>query len=132
LDAARAWYLAQGGDLDSREAIDPRLFTDAMAFASLYRNAYGGPLGISIEEKAVRLQQRLDVSAMEGVELNYIQAASYVAWLCDTYSLDEVMQRYVLNDETKLNGKNYGDLKLEWIATLLDQGSGIPVPDSPE
>lgn len=132
LDAARAWYLAQGGDLDSREAIDPRLFTDAMAFASLYRNAYGGPLGISIEEKAARLHQRLEVSAMEGVELNYIQAASYVAWLCDTYGLDEVMQRYVLNDKTKLDGKNYEDLKLEWIATLIDKGSGIPVPDSPK
>ena len=132
LAAASAWYLAQGGELDSREDIDPRLFTDAMAFATLYRNAHGGPLGISIEEKAARLQQRLDVSVMEGVELNYIQAASYVAWLCDTYSLDEVMQRYVLNDETKLGGKNYEDLKRVWIATLMDKGSGIPIPDSPE
>jgi hypothetical protein len=132
LFAAKEWYLRQGGSLADEEAIDPRLFYDAIAFATMYRNAHDGPLGISIEEKYTRLTGRdYYLSDMEGLELNYTQAASYAAWLCDTYSMDTVMDKYVNNaDDTALEGKNFETLKAEWLAYLREKGEGIPIPDS--
>jgi len=132
LAAAKEWYLQQGGSLANEEAIDPRPFYDAIAFATMYRNAHDGPLGISIEEKYSRLTGRnYYISDMEGLELNYTQAASYVAWLCDTYSIDTVMAEYVNNDEgTALEGKDFETLKGEWLDYLRKKGEGIPIPDS--
>jgi hypothetical protein len=69
---------------------------------------------------------------MDGLELNYTQAASYIAWLCDTYSIDTVMAKYVNNDKTtSLEDKTYDELKQAWILELIAMGSGIPIPDSP-
>jgi hypothetical protein len=115
LVAAKDWYLQQGGSLADESAIDPRLFYDAIAFATMHRNAHDGPLGISIEEKYSRLTGRdYYRSDMEGLELSYTQAASYVAWLCDTYSMDAVMDKYVNNAEgTALEGKDFETLKAE-------------------
>ena len=129
LDTARAWYLQQGGSLDSEDVIDPRLFTDAVAFATMNRDAYGGVLGISIE---LKFQRYYEVSKMVGKELTDAQAASYVAWLCDTYSMDTVMKKYVNNEkDTALEGKDFETLKGDWLADLKAKGSGIPIPDSP-
>jgi hypothetical protein len=126
LDAAKALYLQQGGSLDSEDVIDPRLFTDAVAFATMNRDAYGGVLGISIEEKFERFY---DVSEMVGIDLTDAQAASYVAWLCDTYSMDTVMDKYVNNSEaTPLEGKDFTTLKAEWLAYLRENGKGIFIP----
>ena len=131
LFAAKEWYLQQGGNLADEDAINPRLFYDAIAFATMYRNAHDGPLGISIKEKYTRLTgQNYYMSDMEGLELNYTQAASYVAWLCDTYSLDTVMAKYVNNDEdTILEGKDFETLKQEWLDYLREKGEVIPIPD---
>lgn len=132
LFAAKEWYLQQGGSLADEDAIDPRLFYDAIAFATMFRNAHDGPLGISIEEKYSRLTGRnYYMSDMKGLELNYTQAASYVAWLCDTYSLDTVMAKYVNYDEgTVLEGKDFETLKGEWLDYLREKGEGIPIPNS--
>jgi len=132
LAAAKEWYLQQGESLADESAIDPRLFYDAIAFATMHRNAHDGPLGISIEEKYSRLTGRdYYRSEMEGLELSYTQAASYVAWLCDTYSIDTVMAKYVNNaEDTALAGKDFTILKAEWLAYLRERGEGIPVPES--
>jgi hypothetical protein len=132
LEAAKAWYLKQGGSLADEESIDLRLFTDAVAFATINHGAYGGPLGISIGERMAAQQPNYDLSGMEGLELNYTQAASYVAWLCDTFSLDTVMAKYVNKDtNTDLEGMDFETLKQAWLADLQAKGEGIPIPESP-
>jgi len=132
LGTAKEWYLQQGGIMENEDSIDPRLFTDAIAYATMYRNAYGGSMGLPIDEKYERLSPNFNLSEMDGLELNYTQAASYVAWLCDTYSLDAVMAKYVNNDErTALEGKDFEELKLEWMTDLQTKGAGIHIPDSP-
>jgi hypothetical protein len=133
LASAKEWYLSQGGSLQDQESINPRLFTDAIAFATIYRNAYDGPLGISIEEKYTRLFGRsFSTRDFDGLELSYTQAASFVGWLCDTYTVDVVMEKYVNHDEnTALEGMEYETLKQAWLADLKIRGKGIPIPDSP-
>ena len=128
LTAAKAWYLQQGGSLDSQEVIDPRLFTDAVAFATMDRGAYGGVLGIPIE---LKFQRYYDVSEMTGVDLTDAQAASYVAWLCDTYTIDTVMAKYVNNaEDTALEENDFPTLKQEWLDYLSEKGEGVPIPDA--
>ncbi len=132
MSAAIEWYLKQGGSINSVSVIDARLFTDAVAFATIYRMPHGGSMGISIYEKYNRLRPKLDLTKMDGLELNYSQAASYVAWLCDTYSLDTVLEKYVNNnDSTAIRDKSYEELKLEWLTELVANGGGIHIPESP-
>jgi hypothetical protein len=96
------------------------------------RGAHGGPLGMSIGYRAQHINPGLDLSDMVGLELSYTQAASYVAWLCDTYSLDSVMAKYVNKDtNTALEGMDYESLKQAWLADLKARGEDIPIPSSP-
>lgn len=125
LEAARQWYFAQGGRMDSEEAIDPRLFVDAVAFATLYRDAYGGSRGVPIGEK----YGHLSPDSQDGLELSYTQAASFVGWLCDTYTLGRVLDVYINRAEDRqLDGKTYEDLKSAWQADLIAKGEGIEIP----
>ena len=124
LEAAKQWYLAQGGRMESEEVVNPRLFTDAVAFATIYRDSYGG-LGLPMEKY-------LHPTGQEGLELSYTSAASFVAWMCDKYSLDRVLDVYVNHAENGLlDGKSYSELKSEWISDLRAKGAGIPVPGEP-
>lgn len=125
LEAAKQWYLAQGGQMDSEEIIDPRLFVDAVSFATIYRDAYAGSRGISIGEK----YSQINPSRQYGLELNYTQAASFVGWLIDTYTIDRVLDVYVNGTEARLlDGKTYEELKSEWLADLIAKGEGIAIP----
>jgi len=130
--AAKAWYLAQGGQMENEESTDPRLYADAVAFATMYRNAYGGSRGIPIGEKYKDLSIRINLDGQDGLELSYTQAASFIGWLCDTYSIDRVLDVYVNHAEDgKLDGKNYAELKSAWQAVLLVKGQGIEIPGTP-
>jgi hypothetical protein len=132
LETAKAWYLKQDGSLEDEDDIDMRLFTDAIAYATIDRIAYGGPLGMSIGVRAQHFNPGLDLSEMDGLEMTYTQAASYVAWLCDTYSIDTVMDTYVNDDSsTALGSMDYETLKGAWLDDLKTRGEGIPIPDSP-
>ncbi len=130
-EAAKAWYLTQGGLTDNSEDVDVRLFTDAIAFATMYRNAYPGTLGTPIGEK-YQIGPNSKLASLDGMELSYTQAASLVAWLCDTYTLDRVLNVYINGAEDGLlDGKTYAELKAEWQANLKSRGQGISIPDSP-
>ncbi len=68
----------------------------------------------------------------DGMELSYTTAASFIAWLCDTYSLDRVMDVYVNHAEDgMLDGKGYAELKADWLADLIAKGQGIDIPGAP-
>ncbi|MAT40916.1 MAG: hypothetical protein CL609_01145 [Anaerolineaceae bacterium] len=128
-NASKAWYLAQGGQMENEEVIDPRLYTDAVAFATMYRDAYGGSRGNPIGVKYSSLYPNYNLEDQNGLELSYTQAASFVAWLCDTYSIDRVLDVYVNQAEDGLlDGKTYQELKSEWQAYLLSKGEGITIP----
>lgn len=130
--AAVEWYLAQGGLMENEESVNPRLYTDAVSFATMYRDAYGGSRGIPIGVKYELLNPRLNIEGQDGLELSYTQAASFVAWLCDTYSIDRVLDVYVNGAEDGLlDGKTYDELKSEWHADLLSKGEGIAIQGSP-
>jgi len=131
-EAARKWYLLQGGKLDNEESIDPRLFTDAVAFATMVRDAHGGSMGIPIGVKYENLYPDKRFANHEGWELSYTQSASFIAWLCDTYSIDRVLDVYVNGAEGgKLDGKSYEDLKSIWLDVLRSKGQGIQIPGQP-
>ncbi len=132
LEAAKQWYLAQGGRMETEEVVDPRLFTDAVAFATIYRDAHDGARGLPIGKKYKIIVPGLDLKGQEGLELSYTSAASFIAWMCDKYSLDRVLDVYVNHAEDGLlDGKSYSELKSEWIADLRAKGAGIPVPGEP-
>ncbi len=131
LNAAKEWYLAQGGQIENEESTDPRLYTDAVSFATMYRDVPGA-LGISIGEKYDLLVSGFQLKGQDGLELSYTQAASMIAWLCDTYTLDRVLNVYVNGAEDGLlDGKTYAELKAEWQAGLKSRGQGIAIPGSP-
>jgi hypothetical protein len=131
-EAAKAWYLVQGGQMENEESIDPRLYSDAVAFATINRDAHGGSRGIPIGEKYDLLVPGFHNKGQDGVELSYTQAASFVAWLCDTYSIDRVLDVYVNHAEDGLlDGKTYEELKSEWQADLISKGQGIDIPGKP-
>lgn len=131
-EAAKAWYLAQGGQMEDEESVDPRLYTDAVSFATLYREAHGGSRGISIGMKYDLLVPGFRLEGQDGMELSYTQAASFIAWLCDTYSLNRVLDVYVNHAEDgKLDGKSYAQLKSAWLAGLRSKGQGIAIPGMP-
>lgn len=131
LEAAKQWYLAQGGRMETEEVVDPRLFTDAVAFATIYRDANGQrtvPMGVKFKAR----NPDFNPEGQEGLELSYTSAASFVAWMCDKYSLDQVLAVYVNHAENGLlDGKSYSELKSEWIADLRAKGAGIPIPGEP-
>lgn len=129
--AAKAWYLAQGGKMENEESTDPRLYADAVAFATMYRNAYDGSRGSPIGEKYKALGIRLNFEGQDGLELSLTQAASFIGWLCDTYSIDRVLDVYVNQAEDGLlDGKSYAELKSAWQADLISKGQGIDIPKS--
>ncbi len=132
LHAAKEWYLAQGGQMENEESTNPRLYTDAVAFATIYRDAHSGSRGIPIGVKYDLLVPGFQLKGQDGLELSYTQAASLVAWLCDTYSIDRVLNVYVNGSEDGLlDGKTYAELKAEWQADLKSKGQDIPIPGAP-
>jgi hypothetical protein len=130
-EAAKTWYLAQGSQMENEESVDPRLYADAVSFATMYRDA-GGSRGIPIGEKYDLLVPGFHNEGQDGVELSYTQAASFLAWLCDIYSIDRVLDVYVNHAEDGLlDGKTYEQLKSEWQADLISKGQGIDIPGKP-
>ena len=127
--AAKAWYLAQGGEMENEESVDPRLYTDAVAYATMFRGALDGARGTPIGVKYENLHPSLNLGEQDGLELSYTQSASFAAWLSDTYSLDRVLNVYINGSEDGLlDGKSYAELKSAWLGDLRSKGQGIDIP----
>ena len=130
--AAKAWYLAQGGKMENEETVNPRLYADAVSFATIYRNTYAGARGIPIGEKYDLLVPGFLNKGQDGMELSYTQAASFLAWLCDTYGINRVLDVYVNHAEDgKLDNKTYEELKAAWHDNLISKGQDIDIPGQP-
>jgi hypothetical protein len=126
-EAVKVWYVANEGQLEPEEAIDPFLYANAVSFATIYRDSNGSlgiPIGVKYEKRGSGWQ--------DGYELSYTQVASFVAWLCDTYTIDRVLDVFVNSSENgKLDGKTYEELKTAWQAYLISMGEGIAIPGAP-
>lgn len=130
--AAKEWYLAQGGQMDKEEFINPRLYADAVSFATIYRDAYGGSRGLSVATKYSYVDTGLGLDIEKGMQLSYTQAAAFLAWQCDIYTIDRVMDVYINKAENRqIDGKTYDELIADWHAYLISKGEGIAIPGKP-
>lgn len=110
------YYFNQGGRVTSTDGIDMRLYVDSIAYASLHTNS-------KIDQFNTLTTPINEVyglkTNMEGNELTYFQANSFLAYLADFYSIEDVIKFYTtdLNIEDVFQ-KTYAELKAEWIAYL--------------
>ncbi len=104
-------YVGRGGKLDSHEAFDFRLFSDANARAELNAGVYA-TLGEAYEH--------INETALysNGTELSYEQCTSLVFYLVDTYGEDKLLEAYRTQDLESAFGKGYEELKADWLAYL--------------
>lgn len=125
--SAISWYLLNGGEMTPESAIDPLLYANAVSYATMYRDAKGSrgtPIAVKYEVFGFEPQ--------ENSELSYTQAASFVSYLCDTYTIDRVLDVFVNGAENGvLDGKTYDQLKAEWQFYLTMQGAEINIPGAP-
>ncbi|MBO4327120.1 MAG: hypothetical protein J5950_07600 [Clostridia bacterium] len=104
-------YTARGGKMDFADAFDFRLYTDIIAKAELDADIYE-TLGYSY-----KLINKTDCNAV-GSELSYKQATSLVLYLVDTYGIETVLSAYHSQDIAAAFGKDYEELKSDWLAYL--------------
>jgi len=103
-------YTSEGGLLTNLSSFDMRLYTDCLA-ALDGEGVYFETIGEVYEKINGRYEGT-------GGELTYNQAASFVAYLADAYGIKEVMRAYRTQDIEEVFGKNYEELKKEWILYL--------------
>ena len=104
-------YTAQGGKMDSVDTFDFRLYTDVNARVELDANTYK-TLGYTYN-----LVNKTDCTAV-GSELSYEQATSLVLYLVDTYGIEKVLDAYHSQDIVATFGKDYEELKSDWLTYL--------------
>lgn len=104
-------YAARGGKMDSADNFDFRLYTDVNAKVELDANTYK-TLGY-----AYKIVNKTDCNAV-GSELSYEQATSLVLYLVDNYGIEKVLDAYRSQDIAAAFGKDYEELKADWLAYL--------------
>jgi len=66
------------------------------------------------------------------LELSYTSAASFIAWMCDKYSLDRVLDVYVNHAENGLlDGKSYSELNRNGSLTCAPRAQAYRIPGEP-
>ena len=106
-------YTAQGGKMDLVDTFDFRLYTDVNAKVELETDFYNT---ISDTYKLVNGKDYDGV----GAELSYNQATSLVLYLVDTYGIAEVLDAYHSQDIVATFGKDYEELKSDWLVYLYN------------
>lgn len=107
-------YIGHGGKLDSVNSFDLPLYTNLYAKAELETSFYN-TLG-----NTYKLINGKDYIGA-GAELSYNQAASLVIYLSDTYGTENVLKACRTQNIESVFGKNYEDLKAEWLEHLNSQ-----------
>ena len=99
-------YLEKGGRIDLAIHFDMRLYFDLIAHAELEMGTF-----VTLGETYDKVNDK--ESKHTGRELSYSQAASLVAYLADTYGIDQVLKAYE-SQSTAVFGKSYEELKALW------------------
>ena len=109
--AAYDAYVSRGGSFNSVEEFDIKLYIDVLAKLEFEFGEYKSMGGVWKETNKSELNSI-------GAELSYDQATSMVHYLVDTYGIDTVLNAYRTQDMTAVFGKDYEDLKAEWLEYL--------------
>ena len=104
-------YLACGGKLDSIDDFDYRLFTDLYAINELDTGSF------DTVSDAFTLINNKKYTAVGG-ELSYEQSLSLVIYLVEKYGIEKVMDAYYSQDIISAFGKDYEELKTDWLNYL--------------
>jgi len=104
-------FMAKGGRLESADSFDMRLYNDVLAAID-----FEGEYSQSLAAAANSLSEKKYTGV--GGELTYNHATSLVAYLVDTYGIDTVMDAYHTQNIEGKFGKDYADLKEEWLEYL--------------
>ena len=111
VEKIREVFTALGGNYDSIEAFDLRLFLDAIALAEIEVGVNG-----TLDEVYEKINGG-EYNTVGG-ELSYQQAGSLAAYLIDIYGMDKVAAAYVSADTEGAFGKSYEELKADWMEYL--------------
>ncbi len=104
-------FTALGGNYDSLDAFDLRLYFDAISLVEI-------ELGFTASLDEIYEKANGGEYNTVGGELSYRQSASLVAYLIDTYGMDKVAEAYRNSDTEGAFGKPYEALKTEWMQYL--------------
>lgn len=104
-------YTDQGGKIDSLDVFDLRLYTDVAAKVEFETGSFT-TLG-----EAYKVVNKKDCYAV-GAELSYDQSTSLIHYLGDTYGIDKVLEAYHTQNIAGVFGKDYEELKADWLDYL--------------
>ena len=109
------YYIKRGGNYETQEDIDLKLFCNAMAYINL-DNVWGG---ISISQPIYEVYNIPEAERIPGDELTYKQGCSFISYLIDVYSIETFL--YYCQDKITFEEayeQSYEILKLDWINYL--------------
>lgn len=104
-------YLACGGKLDSIDDFDYRLFTDLYAINELDTGSFD-----TVSDTFTLINNKKYTAV--GGELSYEQSLSLVIYLVERYGIEKVMDAYYSQDIISAFGKDYEELKTDWLNYL--------------
>lgn len=106
-------YSGRGGQLDSVNTFDFRLYFDVSAKIELETGSY---TTLNFSYKAINGEE----CAAVGADISYDQATSLICYLVDIYGIQKVLEAYHTQDIVKIFGKGYEELKSDWLAYLYN------------
>lgn len=110
------YYFKHGGKITSVGDIDMRLFVDSLAYASLNTKHTINQYNTS----TTPINEIYDLKTnIDGNELTYCQANSFLAYLAERYSVEDVLRFYITDLKLEeIFHKTYFELKSDWIVYL--------------
>lgn len=104
-------YTSLGGKFDSLDTFDYRLYTDILVKRELETQQY------TTIGHVYKLINNIECDTV-GEEISYEQATSLVMYLIDIYGIENVLNAYHTQNIVETFGKNYEDLKDDWLIYL--------------
>ena len=109
------YYTKVGGNFDTIEGIDLIKYCDASAFINL-STPYGGP---SERNSISEIHHIRKQNIIEGDELSYKQACSFISYILSEYTLDTLLEYSKSGSGFEdVFGKSYEEIKSSWIESI--------------
>lgn len=109
------YYTKVGGNFDTIEGIDLIKYCDASAFINL-STPYGGP---SEKNSIYEIHNISEHNIIDGDELSYKQACSFISYILSEYSLDTLLEYSKSGSGfEEVFGNSYEEIKSNWIESI--------------
>lgn len=105
-------YIVAGGELNSIDTFDMRLYTDLYAKLELEME-----LHTTLSDTYMLINQK--EYQFIGGELTYTQAASFVAYLVEQFGIEKTLNACLTENIEGAFGMSYDNLKSDWMKYLL-------------